>query len=150
MTTPPNNNMETRLALLEKEVIQQTGLFGRLDTAIEKLADVSGYIKQLLAVHELKITQHEVTHGDFYDELDKVRREQSQAHVSIQDKMTNMQDSVKKDIDELEKKIFKEIGNLSTQIKHLEKWRWIVIGGSIALMYLIQATSGFGLFKLFE
>lgn len=147
MTT---DNIETRVAILEKEVVQQSGLFGRLDTAIEKLTDVSNSINQLLVVHELKITQHEVKHSDFYDELDKLRSEHSQAHISIQDKMTTMQNSVKEDLDKLEKKIFEEIGNISKQIKNLEKWRWIVIGGSIAIMYIIQATGGFGLFKLFQ
>lgn len=118
------DNIETRVALLEKELSQVTGLFDRLDTTIEKLTDVSNSIKQLLAVHETKINQQEITVRDIYSEMEKRRIESSSQHAALQQKIT-------KDMEEIEKRICSKILELSSKTSSLDKWRWIVIGGAI-------------------
>ena len=52
-------DVNVQLTGLKKDIENVTNLNARLDTAIEKLTDVSTSIKQMLAVHEEKISRQE-------------------------------------------------------------------------------------------
>ena len=54
-----NTDLKVEITGLKKDIEQVNNLNGRLDTAIEKLTDVSTSIKQMLAVHEEKIKRQE-------------------------------------------------------------------------------------------
>jgi chromosome segregation ATPase len=84
-----NPLIETRVAILENNFSQMSTLFDKLDTAIEKLTDLSSSIKELLAVHEHKIDvqkdltlqlanaieQRRVEADNQYDELEEQIKE---------------------------------------------------------------------------
>ena len=53
------NDINTEVALLKKEVSDIKFIFNRLDTAIERITDVSTSVNRMLAVHEEKISQQE-------------------------------------------------------------------------------------------
>ena len=48
----PENDLSTEVELLKREVKSMNVIHGRLDTAIEKLTEVSNCINRMLAVHE--------------------------------------------------------------------------------------------------
>ena len=50
-------DVNVQITGLKKDIENVTNLNARLDTAIEKLTDVSTSIKQMLAVHEEKISR---------------------------------------------------------------------------------------------
>ena len=52
-------SVETEIALLKKEVDDMKGIHVRLDTAIEKIADVSSSLHTIMAVHEEKLVRQE-------------------------------------------------------------------------------------------
>ena len=57
------------IAGLKKDVEQVNTIHNRLDTAIDKLTDVSTSIKQMLAVHEEKISRQEQTDEVIFTKL---------------------------------------------------------------------------------
>ena len=57
------------IAGLKKDVENVQTIHGRLDTPIDKLTDVSTSIKQMLAVHEEKISRQEQTDEVIFDKL---------------------------------------------------------------------------------
>ncbi len=50
-------NITTELQILKNEVEQVSTVTTKLDTAIDKLTDISGSIKSMLAVHEEKLSK---------------------------------------------------------------------------------------------
>ncbi len=52
-------NLTTELQILKNEVEQVSTVTTKLDTAIDKLTDISGSIKSMLAVHEEKLSKQE-------------------------------------------------------------------------------------------
>ena len=75
-------DLKVQIAGLKKDVQNVNNLNERLDTAIQKLTDVSTSIKSMLAVHEEKISRQEqiddIIFGKLKDrenEIDKVHRE---------------------------------------------------------------------------
>ena len=72
------------IAGLKKDVENVQTIHGRLDTAIDRLADVSTSIKQMLAVHEEKITRQEQTDEVIFG---KLRERQIEIAVQLFQKM---------------------------------------------------------------
>ena len=62
-------DIKVQLEGLKKDIENVSHLNGRLDTAIEKLTDVSTSIKQMLAVHEEKISRQEQIDEIIFDKL---------------------------------------------------------------------------------
>ena len=102
----------------------------RLDTAIEKLTDVSTSIKSMLAVHEVKIERQEKTDEiifekikDRADEIDSVYRE------------------LQREISQVERRLLIEIkalrNDIGSRVSMLEKLRWILLGAAIVVVIII-------------
>lgn len=89
-------------------------LYKRLDTAIEKLNDVSQEIRQILVVHETKLDQQEELNRQYYKQIDKL-------HARI----GSLRDE------------------LMTKISDLERWRWILMGAALAVG-IVTGNMGFG------
>ena len=51
--------IETEVELLKREVADMKGIHVRLDSAIEKIAEVSSSLHTIMAVHEEKIIRQE-------------------------------------------------------------------------------------------
>jgi len=127
---------------IKKDLENVNSINHRLDTAIEKLADVSSSIKSMLAVHEEKITQQEKTDEiifekikDRADEIDSVYRE------------------LQREINQVERRLLIEIkalrNDIGTRVSMLEKLRWILLGAAIVVVFLL--TKDFGkLISLFN
>ena len=90
-----------RVALLEERLEHFETFVSRLDSAIEKLAEVNNNVSRMLAVHEERITKQEDIDSVLFDKIDKLR-----------DKMDSDHDSVTKRLSLLERKLWIGIGAL--------------------------------------
>ena len=128
-------NTQIELELLKKEIADMKQIHLRLDTAIEKITDFSNCINRLLAVHEEKITQQEDAQQRSVQEFTTdIKELHSRITTNTKDMtalMTQQHKEQKDVIDRLKDEISNRVGVL-------EKWRWIIIGGSIVLGFIIQ------------
>ena len=128
-------NTQIELELLKKEISDMKQIHVRLDTAIEKITDFSNCINRLLAVHEEKITQQEDAQQRSVQEFTAdIKELHSRITTNTKDMtalMTQQHKEQKDVIDRLKDEISNRVGVL-------EKWRWIIIGGSIVLGFIIQ------------
>ncbi len=90
-----------RVALLEERLEHFETFVSRLDSAIEKLAEVNNNVSRMLAVHEERISKQESIDSVLFDKIDKLR-----------DKMDSDHDSVTKRLSLLERKLWIGIGIL--------------------------------------
>tara|TARA_B110000211_G_scaffold20068_1_gene20865 strand:+ start:197 stop:631 length:435 start_codon:yes stop_codon:yes gene_type:complete len=134
--------LETEVELLKKELHDQKRIHDRLDVAIEKLTDVSNSIHRMLAVHEEKIARQEEALFEAEHKIEERRSEllqkidelHSRITTNTKEIMTTATEQHKQQCDEV-RKIREE---LSTRVGVLEKWRWIIIGGSIIIGFIAQ------------
>ena len=126
-------DLKVQIAGLKKDVQNVNNLNERLDTAIQKLTDVSTSIKSMLAVHEEKISRQEqiddIIFGKLKDrenEIDKVHRE------------------LTKEIQQTEKRLLLEIKQLKVDIGGrvgtLEKYKWLILGGAIGIGWILSSN----------
>ena len=121
------------IAGLKKDVEQVNQIHNRLDTAIDKLTDVSTSIKQMLAVHEEKISRQEQTDEVIFDKL----RERA-------GEIDNVHKELSKEIQQVEKKLLLEIRQMKLDIGGrvgiLEKYKWLVLGGAIVIGWILSTN----------
>ena len=134
--------LETEVKLLKKELQDQAKIHGRLDVAIEKLTDVSNSIHRMLAVHEEKIARQEEAIFEAENKIEERRSELSskidELHSRITTNTKEIMGAAALQHLEQNKEIQKIRDELSTRVGVLEKWRWIIIGGSIIAGFVIQ------------
>ena len=56
-----SEDLNTEVAILKREVADIKLIFNRLDTAIERITEVSSSVNRMLAVHEEKIANQELS-----------------------------------------------------------------------------------------
>ena len=127
-------NVETEIELLKRDVSEMKQIHVRLDTAIDKIADVSSSLHTIMAVHEEKLLRQEET-------LDGQEKEFRENIQQLHDRISSNSDKTTKHMNDMEKRISDELQKireeLSNRVGVLEKWRWVIIGGSIVCGFII-------------
>ena len=139
--------LETKVKLLEKELRDQAKIHDRLDVAIEKLTDVSNSIHRMLAVHEEKIARQEEAIFEAEQKIEERRSEllvkidelHSRITTNTKEIMTAATQQHKEHTDDIQKLR----NDLTTRVGVLEKWRWLIIGGSIVVGFLLHKFINF-------
>ena len=114
--TKNEEDYKTQIALLEKDVSQVTVFLGKLDSAIEKLCDVSASIKELLAVHDHKLTQQSQVNSEIYDMIKELKVENHKEHLETK----------------------YELEQLAVRISSLEKWKYTIVGGAAVAGFILS------------
>ena len=96
---------EVKVAVLEARLENFETLVSRLDSAIEKIAEVNNNVSRMLAVHEQRISKQEEIDEILFDKIDKLR-----------DKMDSDHDSVTKRLSLLERKLWIGLGALGAVV----------------------------------
>ena len=124
-------DIKIQLESLRKDIEANNSIQGRLDTAIDKLTDVSTSIKSMLAVHEEKIQRQE--------QIDEIIFEKLKAR---QNEIDDLEVKLKDNIELSEKRLLCEIktlkNSLGERVSTLEKYKWLILGGSIVVGWVLS------------
>ena len=96
---------------LQKDMTKVGTLVDRLDSTIDKLTEFSDNISKLIAIHETKIDFHEKQNNTLLQEIKDLRTESSNQHTA-----------------------------LAKRISAMEKWLWLVVGGSIVVGFVVNVV----------
>ena len=114
------------------------GIHVRLDTAIEKIADVSSSLHTIMAVHEEKLARQE----DALDEQEKQLRDNIQ---ELHSRITTNAKETSQHMSEMERRLLEELQTIrkemSNRVGMLEKWKWVIVGGSIVAFFYHSKTN---------
>jgi chromosome segregation ATPase len=128
---PDTTEIKVDIESLRKDIENVNTIHNRLDTAIDKLTDVSTSIKSMLAVHEEKIARQE--------KIDEVIFEKLKDRA---DEISDVYRELKKDVEMSEKRLLIEIKSLKNDIGArvgiLEKYRWLIMGGAIVIGWILS------------
>ena len=134
--------LETEVELLKQELHDQRKIHDRLDIAIEKLTDVSNSIHRMLAVHDEKITRQEDAIVAAEESIETRRIELSEKIDDLHSRITTNTKEIMTAATVQHKQHTEEIHRLRSDINDrvgiLEKWRYIIIGGSIVSGFLLH------------
>jgi len=136
------SELETEVRLLKKELEDQRKIHDRLDIAIEKLTDVSNSINRMLAVHEEKIARQEEALYDAEQQIEVRRNELLGKIDELHSRITTNSKEIMAAAQQAHLEQNKEIQKIQREIEQrvgvLEKWRHVLIGGSIVVGFLLH------------
>ena len=126
-----NTDLRVELEGIKKDLENVSSINNRLDTAIEKLADVSSSIKSMLAVHEEKIERQEKTDEVIFEKIKDRANEIDSVYRELQ-----------REINQVERRLLIEIkalrNDIGSRVSMLEKARWILLGAAIVIVIMIS------------
>ena len=138
--------LETEVELLKREVSEMKEIHLRLDSAIEKIADVSQSLHTIMAVHEEKLIRQE-------ENLDEQERKLDANIMELHSRITKNAESQTQQMSEMERRMIQAMKDhnkaeteefqklrheLQSRVGVLEKWRHLIIGGAIVVGFIIQ------------
>ena len=134
--------LETEVKLLKRDIEDTKVIHGRLDVAIDKLTDVSNSIHRMLAVHEEKLARQEEASVELEQQIEKRRSEVltkiDDLHSRITTNTKEIMINAAAQHAEQNKEIQKIREDLSGRIGVMERWRHVLIGGSIVVGFLLH------------
>jgi len=131
------NDMKVEVAVLQSVVY-------KIDHTVAEIAKSSSDITRLLAVHDSRINilenGNKETLTDVRDLYSKMRENTKEILAKIDDMELRIEDKLKEHAD----KTTTQNKSISDRLSALENWRWLVIGGAMALGFFLNHL---GLFK---
>ena len=139
---------ETRVAVLEKEFSSISGLFDRLDRTIESLTEISGSVKQLLAVHDSRLDTQEKQDEKLHTMIENRRKTTDQQYEALHARIGDLKDELYEEIDKNNERISNALYDLKQgqdehhkvmmdKVNSIEKWKWTIIGGAIVIGFIL-------------
>jgi uncharacterized protein YhaN len=149
MSGQPTHDLSSEVAVLRRDVDTMTKLFDRFDTALTRFGDLAGSIKEMLAVHQEKHTRHDDVEQELFTLLeqrrDEVRSDVREIHARITtnghehtEAIAQMETRITDAITGMRKSLTTITDANAARIGRLEHWRWIVVGGGIVILFLIN------------
>ena len=140
------SKIQTKIALLEKDAKTGEQIHRRLEIAIDKLSDCAISLKGILAQQEQKLTKAEQTDEDIFITLEARRKEWDNDLKELHSRITTNTKELREHQIQSENNMLNELRHMRQQLSErvgvLEKWRWLIIGGSIIIGLMMSNPSG--------
>jgi predicted DNA repair protein MutK len=95
MYTPPQTQtIETKVAILEEKLHTTEQLMQRIESAIEKMSEVSANVTKMLAVHEQKIEGNDKVDAILFAKIDQLSNKMDADHNIVLDKLQGLEKKV--------------------------------------------------------
>lgn len=151
-----NIKIVERLATLESQTIQGNIIVEKLETAIDRLSDVSASLKEMIALNAHRITQVEsdveknksdnlTVEAQHDRRINDLRESLSVLTATLDTHLRKETDALVEQNTALEE-IKANLAKMGERIGALEKWRWLIVGGAGVIYFLFT----FGTNMLFK
>ena len=90
----PSQTIETKVAILEEKIHTSEQLMQRIESAIEKLGEVSASVTKMLAVHEQKIESNDKVDTILFTKIDQLSTKMHNDHNVVLDKLQGLEKKV--------------------------------------------------------
>ena len=144
--------IQTKIALLEKDAKTGEQIHQRLEVAVDKLTEITVSLKGMIAQQQTKLERAEQTDDDIFVTLESRRKEWDNDLKELHSRISTQAKELRESQYQSENKLLNEIRGVRTQLDQrvgvLEKWRWLIIGGSI-IIGLMMSNPDSMLMKMF-
>ena len=129
------SEIKTQIALLEQDAKSAEQIHNKLEIAIEKLTDITISLKSMLIQQETKLAKAEEVDNDIFVTLESRQVKWDNDLKELHSRITTNSRELREHQIQSENKMLNELRNIRNQLDNrvavLEKWRWIIVGGSI-------------------
>ena len=134
--------LKTKVDLLEQNADTGNIIHSKLEKSIEKLTELNASLKAMIIKQQAKLDKAEQIDEDIFITLESRRKEWDDDLKDLHSRISTQARELRDSQYHLESKLLNEIRMVRTQLSErvgvLEKWRWLIIGGSIIIGLLIS------------
>lgn len=145
--------LKTEIALLKKDAKTGELIHLRLESTIEKLTEITVSLKSMLIQQQTKLERAEQVDEDIFITLESRRKEWDKDLKELHSRITTNSRELREHQVKSEQTMLNELRSMKHQLSErvgvLEKWRWLIIGGSI-LLGLMMSNPDSMLFDFFR
>ena len=145
--------LKTEIALLKKDAKSGELIHLRLEATIDKLTEITISLKSMLIQQQTKLERAEQVDEDIFVTLESRRKEWDNDLKELHSRITTNTRELREHQVISENKMLNEMRAIRYQLDQrvavLEKWRWIIVGGSIFVGLMLSNPDSM-LFKLFS
>jgi hypothetical protein len=122
--------------LVEVAVLQ--AVVYKIDNTVAEIAKSSTDIIRLLAVHDSRINNLELGSKETITDVRDLYKKMSDNTKEILEKIDDMEGRIEDKLKEHTDKSTNQHKIISDRLTVLENWRWLIVGGAIALGFLLD------------
>tara|TARA_R110002167_G_scaffold314577_1_gene520192 strand:+ start:59 stop:514 length:456 start_codon:yes stop_codon:yes gene_type:complete len=145
--------LKTEIALLKKDAKSGELIHLRLEATIDKLTEITISLKSMLIQQQTKLERAEQVDEDIFVTLESRRKEWDDDLKELHSRITTNSRELREHQVKSEQTMLNELRSMKHQLSErvgvLEKWRWLIIGGSI-LLGLMMSNPDSMLFDFFR
>ena len=136
------SKIQTKIALLEQDAKSTEQIHNKLEVAIEKLTEITISLKGMLVQQETKLAKAEETDNDIFVTMESRQLKWDNDLKELHSRITTNSRELREHQIMSENKMLNELRNIRNQLDNrvavLEKWRWIIVGGSIIIGLMVS------------
>ena len=125
------NNVLVEVAVLQSVVY-------KIDNTVAEIAKSSTEITRLLAVHDSRINNLEIGSKETITDVRDLYKKMNDNTKEILEKIDDMEVRIEDKLKEHTDKSSSQNKIISDRLTVLENWRWIIVGGAVALGFLLD------------
>jgi len=147
MSDIQTNMQDIRLdvELLKKDVSQSQYITHKITDSIEKIQEVNSNLVKMISLHEQKHEQHEKDNYELKTQLKDIQSKINNLEVHMERKFDVLREDLNKQREHKEeKKNFKE------SMMEIDKYKWMIFGGIVAVTWIINNVNLTALSNLFK
>lgn len=146
MSDIQTNMQDIRLdvELLKKDVSQSQYFIQKLADSIEKIQEANTNLVKMISLHEQKHEQHEKDDSSLKEQLKDLHDRLDQLELHMERKIDVLRADIMAQKAEKENKTFVE------SMKEIDKYKWMIIGGAVSVIWVVNNINLTSLANLFK
>jgi len=134
-------NVKLEVGLLKKDIELTDRLCDKLSESIEKIQEVNVNIMRMITLHEQRHEQHEKTEQEMKEDIKELHSRITTVSREMNDRMDQLERHISERIDLLRSDLAKheksDPNRLKNTLAEIDKYKWMIMGGALALGWVI-------------
>ena len=132
--------IEMKVGLLEKDVQQTNHVYEKLSESIEKIQEMNDTMIRMITIHEQRHEHHAKAEEDLKDDIKELHSRITTVSRELHERIDQVERHITERLDDLRIELIKHAKNdpnrLSNTLQEIDKYKWMILGGAIALGWL--------------
>lgn len=132
--------IEMKVGLLEKDIQQTNQVYEKLSESIEKIQEMNDTMIRMITIHEQRHEHHAKAEEDLKEDIKELHSRITTVSRELHERIDQVERHITERLDDLRIELIKHAKNdpnrLSNTLQEIDKYKWMILGGAIALGWL--------------
>ena len=132
--------IEMKVGLLEKDIQQTNQVYEKLSESIEKIQEMNDTMIRMITIHEQRHEHHAKAEENLKEDIKELHSRITTVSRELHERIDQVERHITQRLDDLRIELIKHAKNdpnrLSNTLQEIDRYKWMILGGAIALGWL--------------